>query len=68
MTNDLAIWRGGSLLVVVILGLLVTAYLAYMAGYCGGYQAGATHYIVDVVDLYNKSNMMTFHVSGAELP
>lgn len=39
MTNDLAIWRGGSMLLVVIIGLLVTAYLAYMAGYYDGYHA-----------------------------
>ena len=37
--TDLAIWRGGSMLLVVIIGLLVTAYLAYMAGYYDGYHA-----------------------------
>ena len=45
MTNDLAIWRGGSMLAAVILGLLVTAYLSYMAGYYDGYHAGAVIYM-----------------------
>lgn len=37
--TDLAIWRGGWPLVAVILGLIATAYLAYMAGYWDGYHA-----------------------------
>lgn len=45
MTYDLAIWRGGSILAVVIIGLLVTAYLAYMVGYYDGYHAGAVIYV-----------------------
>ena len=45
MTNDLAIWRGGWLLVAVILGLIAAACLAYMAGYWDGYHAGAVIYM-----------------------
>ena len=42
---DRAIWRSGSVLAVVIIGLLVTAYLSYMAGYYDGYHAGAVIYM-----------------------
>lgn len=42
---DRAIWRSGSVLAVVIIGLLVTACLAYMAGYYDGYHAGAVIYV-----------------------
>ena len=42
---DRVVWRGGTMLAAVIIGLLVTACLSYMAGYYDGYHAGAVIYM-----------------------
>lgn len=45
LSNEFAIWRGGPILAIILIGLAATACLAYMAGYWDGYHAGAVIYV-----------------------